>query len=603
MTKPDNKSLITELWNRRVPQFVANYVGICWGILQFLIFATNRYQLDNGFIDKFLIFAVVLIPGVFVYTYNHGRPGKDEWKQYEKILLPVNLVLALVFAGIFSPGNEMNAAPIEVQVTNEQGDTVTRIVPSAAQAKSFGIFPFKDNTESSEDDWMKFAFGQLIVRDMEQDMRMYCVSPFGFEYSFKSNNASIYDNDISFGKYLKIAKDRTTDYFVLGEFSKEEAGLAASIEVYDSNSGELFFENNYNAESIFDIVDQFTAEMSSNLFIDDSSNKVVVTDLPAKDLITKDLEALEMLMNAKIKHRYENEYLEAIEIMKSAIALDPESPMLKSYIAAYYNSIAKVDSSKIFIDEAVELSEFLPERQNFKIRQEYYIFNQQIDKNIALLETWRQLYPRDYYPYNQLLEFYSLTQVFNKAKKVGEDALENGHSKRVLKRLATFEIAQNNLDKAEEYINRYYELFPDKNKMEDTQLAEIYLKKGEFEKAKEWYESILLLNPNDYKINLKLSDVYTQQGDLREAEKMKYEALSKVKLVEDSIAIYQNLIFFYYRAGNVDKFMEVAQKHFDALTPKGPPVGSAFQHLSLIGVYASMSQYERIDEIAGIVKT
>ena len=112
-----------------------------------------------------------------------------------------------------------------------------------------------------------------------------------------------------------------------------------------------------------------------------------------------------------------------------------------------------------------------------------------------------------------------------------------------------------------------------------------------------------MLNPNDYKINLKLSDVYTQQGDLREAEKMKYEALSKVKLVEDSIAIYQNLIFFYYRAGNVDKFMEVAQKHFDALTPKGPPVGSAFQHLSLIGVYASMSQYERIDEIAGIVKT
>ena len=36
---------------------------------------------------------------------------------------------------------------------------------------------------------------------------------------------------------------------------------------------------------------------------------------------------------------------------------------------------------------------------------------------------------------------------------------------------------------AEKYIDQYYATFPDKNKLEDSQLAEIYVKQGNFDKA------------------------------------------------------------------------------------------------------------------------
>ncbi len=54
MPRDTNKSIIADLWNRRVPQLVATYVGICWSILQFLLFTTNRYEMNASLDDKFM---------------------------------------------------------------------------------------------------------------------------------------------------------------------------------------------------------------------------------------------------------------------------------------------------------------------------------------------------------------------------------------------------------------------------------------------------------------------------------------------------------------------------------------------------------------------
>ena len=70
MSQEQQKSIFTNLWERRVPQFFASYLGICWAILQFLNFITNRYNIDNGIVDKFLLFCAILIPGVLIFIYN-----------------------------------------------------------------------------------------------------------------------------------------------------------------------------------------------------------------------------------------------------------------------------------------------------------------------------------------------------------------------------------------------------------------------------------------------------------------------------------------------------------------------------------------------------
>lgn len=602
MSSKAKKSLITDLWERRVPQFLATYVGICWGILQFLIFASNRYNLDNGIIDKFLIFSTILIPGVFIFIYNHGRSGRDPWKSYEKIILPLNFILALVFAGLMNPGNKMNAAPVEIQVTNEEGDTVTRVIPAVSETKSFGVFPLLNKSDESDSDWLKFAMPLILKRDLEQDMRMYCISPYGFDYAYKSNNANIYDNDIGFSKYLKMARDFILEYFITGEYTYKDEKLIGTFKVYESATGNLFYEENFEGEDIFRLVDEFTRNLSDKLFIDDSSGKIMVTDLPAAELITSNKEALKLFTLAKNEANLENDYAEALELIKQSVENDRISPMLKSYLASYHYSNGQVDTAIAITETALNLSDVLPERQKFTIRQQYYIYQQQMDKNIALLETWRKLYPRDYYPYDQLIDFYTMTHVINKAKEVGKDAVDNGHAARVLKRLAGFEITQGNYKEAEDYINRYYDLYPDKNKLEDTQLADIYLKQAEFDKAEKWFESILLLNPNDHNILIKLSDVYNRQWKFEESKNKLYEALDKVKVTEDSASVYQSLIFHYYRTGNVDKFKETADKHFELLSKSHTAMGAAFRHLQLGGLYTSFGFTDRIRELGELIQ-
>ena len=598
MSDNQNKSFFANLWERRVPQFVATYVGICWGILQFIIFATTRYGLNNDFIDRFLIFAMILIPAVGVFIYNHGAPGKDVWKKYEKILIPINFILALVFAGLYGGGSEMNASPTEVTVTMETGDTIVRMIPAMEQTKSFAVFPFLNKSEKDDEYWKKMAIPTLIKTDLEQDVRFFCLSPGSLEYSLESNNHSTDDNDIPLSTYIEIAKENVVDFFICGEYTN---GIC-NVKVYEAKTGEIFWEKAFEKNSIFEIADILNKELSNNLYLESNKDHNSFTDLPASNLISDKEEVFKLIYAKRVDHSVDGGKA-MLNTFRKANLIDPKSASLKSNLATAYMLNSKVDSSKLSISEALDFAENLPERQKFKIRNQYYQYNDQRDKVIPLMESWKKLYPRDFYPYNQLLDFYTTVQNTKKAKAVGIDALNNGHGSRVLKRLAGICIGRKEFDEAEKYIDEYYALFPDKKRAEDKQLADIYLKKGEFKKAREWYESISLLNPNYHDLSVKLSNVYNYTGQFEKAEKNLDQALSQCKLSQDSAAVYLQKIMVYSKTGQVEKFNEAALAHYNLLSPGLNKTTAIFTHLQLSSVYAYMGQEQRIYEMSDDIKT
>ncbi|MBT8234479.1 MAG: tetratricopeptide repeat protein [Saprospiraceae bacterium] len=603
MEDTPKKGLIADLWERRLPQFIATYVGICWAFLQFLIFAIDRYDLDSSYIEKFLIFSLVLLPAVSIYIYNHGRPGKDAWKKYEKIIIPINFVLALVFAGLFGGGSEMNAAPTEVTVTTDTGETVTRLVPSIDQTKSFVLFPFVTKSEDENSKWLKFGIPQLLKRDLEQDVRMYCINPFSLDYELASNNHSIDDNNIPFSIYSKIAKDKITDFFVTGEYSYKDNKLACTIKIYETKNGEIFYEKEYTDGNIYDLVDLVSKELNDNLYLEKDANEIIVTDLPASNLISSNEEALKLYMENKRSLIDEKDYDKLLTKAQAAHQLDNQSAMISALLSSAYFMLGKSDLAKQYVTESLDLSETLPERQKFRIRQQYYQYNQQMDKFIPLLESWKKLYPSDYYPHNSLIDFYSMTQEAKKAKQVGLDALENGHGARVLKRLAGICINRKELEEAERYLDEYYKLFPNKKKEEDTQLADIYLKKGEFDKAEKWYESISLLNPNDHNLSVKLANVYTFQGKFDKAESALDEALRQCKLLQDSVGVYFQYLTLYYKTGQVNNFNDVAKRHFESMSKNQSMISAMFAHLQFTSIYASMGDRQTVYQFADSIKT
>ena len=94
-------NLIRDLWVRRVPHILGTYAVSSSGVILFLDWFVERYELNNLYTDVLLIAIVTLIPSIIMVSYFHGKPGKDEWMKTELIGIPVNLLITFLCIFIF----------------------------------------------------------------------------------------------------------------------------------------------------------------------------------------------------------------------------------------------------------------------------------------------------------------------------------------------------------------------------------------------------------------------------------------------------------------------------------------------------------------------
>jgi len=303
MSNTEKKSFFNNLWERRVPQFFATYAGVCFGIIQFLMFVCPRYNLSDSLIDKFFAFAVLLSPAVLLYIYNHGKPGDDPLTKSEKIIIPSNLALAGLVAFFVTGSSGASAAPTAVEITNEEGEQVTRYIPAESETRHIAIFPFEMEEESK---WEKFGVPYLICKDLEQDMRFYTRTPGSLDYHIKSFGYDI-KNEIPFSSKLKIANKTKVDYFMTGENLKHEGeNWSVDIKIFETGSGQLFQEMSFSNSDFFALIDEATIGVSESMFLKENvidGEKIV--DLPASDLISPNIEALALYFEGRKAANYD----------------------------------------------------------------------------------------------------------------------------------------------------------------------------------------------------------------------------------------------------------------------------------------------------------
>ncbi len=587
MSEEQQKSIFTNLWERRVPQFFASYLGISWAIVQFLNFITNRYNIDNGLVDKFLIFSAVLIPAVLIFIYNHGKKGNDRWTRFEKIFIPLNTIAAIGIAGFISTPT-IQAAPVEVTISGDDGEEITRLVPSKSQARKLYFFPFEPSDERLS--WTRTGLPSLFILDLEQDMRITTRHPLSSDYHLKQHDYN-YRDKVPFSVMLDIAKKSNTDFFVTGKISKEADDWNLDLKMFDSDDGDVFFEQQFSGLEYFAIIDEASAAIRSQLFLRDADeNFGSYTDLPASDLISNNTEALDAYMGVIEKVTIDDKYPEAIAQLQTALALDDKSAEIKSLAADVIRITGDMDSAKKYISEALSLSKQLPERQQFAIKKDYWLYNSETGKAISLMEDYTKLYPRDAEPYEDLAGFYQLSYQLGKAKSTIQRAISNGHDGRMYAKLADICIAMNELDSAEMNLKTYFEQYPEAEK-DDKRILEIYKKKGEYDKIITHNEKQLISDPENNQIYLKLAETYYAMADFDKGDANFDKALSFAKLKEDTSYVYQQQLMALGAIGDTDKFEETLDKWHNSLRKHMPEVGIASSTFMLIGIgsYAGAS--------------
>src|SRR6202166_1646728 len=146
-------------------------------------------------------------------------------------------------------------------------------------------------------------------------------------------------------------------------------------------------------------------------------------DMSLSQATTSSLDALKALTLGDAKHNA-GEELAAVPNYQHAIEIDPNFAMAYARLGAVYNNLGQTELSEQNRQKAFELRDRASEREKLYIMSHYYADSGQIDKGITAYELYRQTYPRDSIPYNNLAVIYNRLGQFDNGLEKAKHAVE-----------------------------------------------------------------------------------------------------------------------------------------------------------------------------------
>jgi tetratricopeptide (TPR) repeat protein len=176
-------------------------------------------------------------------------------------------------------------------------------------------------------------------------------------------------------------------------------------------------------------------------------------DKPLEQATTSSLEALKAFSLGD--QRFDTgEQLQAIPLYKRAIELDPNFALAYARLGTIYGNWYQTDAAEEYQKKAFELKERASEREGLYIAAHYYADSGQLDKGIAAYELYKQMYPRDSVPPNNLASLYYQLGQFEKSLENARQAVDldpaafNGYYL-----MASNYVTLNRLDEAKAILN------------------------------------------------------------------------------------------------------------------------------------------------------
>jgi len=155
----------------------------------------------------------------------------------------------------------------------------------------------------------------------------------------------------------------------------------------------------------------------------ESLSMVQKYDMSLSQATTSSLDALKALSLGDAKHNMGDE-LGAIPNYQRAIEIDPNFAMAYARLGAVYSNLGQTELSEQNRQKAFELRDRASEREKLYIMSHYYADSGQLDKGITALELYRQTYPRDSIPFNNLANIYNQLGQFDNALENAKHAVE-----------------------------------------------------------------------------------------------------------------------------------------------------------------------------------
>jgi tetratricopeptide (TPR) repeat protein len=373
----------------------------------------------------------------------------------------------------------------------------------------------------------------------------------------------------------KIASDRHFNYFFTGSFTKQNETLKTKTRLYKTKNSKLQAERSFSAPDLFKLVDSMSLQLKYDLEIPAHHIKETA-DLPVSERFTNSISALRMYFTMD----YEK-------------AIKEDTTFAYAYVVLKriyeQNMPEKVERA---LSGAMRHSYKLPERDQFKIKYDYYAMKEDADKQLAVAKMWVELYPHDIQAHAFLAEVYQLRNQLDEAILEYKRILElDPEQYDYLQKIGSAYKRKGQFDEALEYYKKYADQFPTDYES-FTAIGDLYKTMGIYEQAKTNYEKALLFEPEEVSVLLSLADIEVKRGNFAPAIEQYLEALKISKIPPERVNVYDALTNFYELRGEMRKSLEYFHKYLAEQENYWPPFIIAFNTLGRIDKYIEAGEID-----------
>jgi len=552
---------LKKLWNRRVPQIIAIYLGVCWVVVEFV----SSLLVDRFFQSPYLIeFSIVtllsLLPSILLLAYFHGKPGKNEWTKFEKIGIPINIILVAFVLFLTFHDKDLGAIAETVTLENEEGEQVERVIPKSGFIKSVGIFFFENISGDSSLDWLQYGFSDLLDYDLDPEIFIYS----GNRYLY--NDVMIqagFDKGVGAPLTVKrnIVKSFTKDYFVTGSFDKSRNNYQLIISLYKTDNGKLISKKEYIGSNIFELIDSVTLNLKHDLKLPESHIEEAI-DLPLTETMTNSLEALKQYVLGRNYITLENDWISAQKYLERSIIIDSTFAIAYDRIGLVYNMLNLDYKANEALENLIKYIYKLPEDRRFKSKYKFFKYiDKDIEKAVSTLKLWAGLFPNESKVHVYLGKEYIWANNIDAAIMEFKIASELISDYSMLDDIGELYREIGDFDNALKYFKKYNIINHD-NYYSYINIANLYLEYGFHIEAHEYIYNASIVDPQNILTFLKLAEIKKCSGKKTDTSELYRKALKKAKTHKDKSKIYYYMQSFYEYTGNLDKSIEYMNLRF-----------------------------------------
>lgn len=501
-----------------------------------------------------------------------AREIKVQFK-VKKLFIPALAVIALVLAGVF----------LLRIVPQKKG------VPIPSDKPSLAIMYFKNNTgEESLDHW-RTMFANLMIADLAQSKYLRVLSEerlFTILSQLNQLEARSYSSEV----LEQVVARGGVNHIMQGAYAK--AGDEFRINVtLQNDKGDIIGSEDVKGkgeESIFSMVDELTLKIkrSFNLTSGEIARDI---DKEAGKITTSSPGALKYYMDAR-KYHNKGDYNQSIQLMKTAIAIDPKFAMAYKGLASSYANLGYDSEQRKNLKIALELVDRVSDRERYLIEGDYYWLSEEtLDKAIKAYNKLLELYPDDSTANINLAIIYMDLEEWDKSIERFE-VLRKGSAGSIFpySNLAIVHWYKGDYEKAEEVLKYYISNFSE-NVIINGILAFNYLFKGEYENALAEVDRAISLDPTYYRNLYIKGDIYHIKGNFIEAEK-EYQKL--IETGESAGQLYgrDKLGALYLLQGKFTKSEDQAKQGIELAEKLGEKGEKSEFHLKLAYRYLKLAE-------------